>query len=70
MLMYITCYVIQVLAGGGPSLLSALGLENNTMKYRCLVGGGEASRATSDDEKLFKEVCIAMTVSCAIPFLV
>ena len=33
------------------------------MKYRCLVGGGEASRATSDDEKLFKEVCIAMTVS-------
>ncbi|XP_065909856.1 unconventional myosin-Id-like [Dysidea avara] len=51
----------QVLAGGGPSLLSTLGLENNTMKYRCLVGGGEASRATSDDEKLFKEVCIAMT---------
>ena len=29
------------------------------MKYRCLVGGGEASCATSDDEKLFKEVCIA-----------
>jgi len=27
------------------------------------MGGGEASCATSDDEKLFREVCIAMTVS-------
>lgn len=52
-----------MLAGGTPDLLSTLGLQNDTQKYRCLSGGGEASRATGGDSKLFQEVCIAMRVS-------
>lgn len=54
-----------MLAGASPALLSTLGLENDTKRYCCLAGGGEASRAGAEDTKLFTEVCIAMRVSIA-----